>query len=831
MKKVGLVFSLIALMFFMALSIPTRVVFAQSDDIVVFNYDSLARYNPTIDESIMSSRDVFGTYYRIFPYQFLDGSTTSFTLYFNFYTETVYTPNGTDVSLPSGTDPREYLVCKYLNDLPTNVRNDIIARNSVGYNLIQTDGSPTTSYNCHSFAWYSQNISTNDTWISFPTAYYIDDSYESVDDPRVGDIVCYYDNKGTPNDLTDDDNLHSGIIVGLSGESSNGNCGNVNMYNVKSKWGMEGLYTHKGDECPYTSSHGGDADYVMYYRPRTNASYTLSNYSSTINESLTIDSSTQLIDKYEMYELNVNYTKNYEFKIQANDLLDVRLYDEHMQLVSFNDLNNNSHNVHFIKTLQNTKTYYLRVSYDDGESTGTISTQIASRTTAYLSYNTQNDILLNTYNGIHDYYYINDRGAGFYKFKLTGTNIDGTTFTYPANAIKIYNDTPKNSSNLLEKYSLTGYTNHAQNKNCEDSFIVCLPRNGYFYLDVNVPSTNLASLTIEVLPLYNEEIDLFDLSESSNTYLPIMSSSIKGDYFEALELNQTGKFVINATYEGSQTDDILFVLAEKAYNASTNSYYINPISVYLMDNYYNSYSITRALTEGTYYIGYFNKDDTSNFSVSLTRLVTQSGANALLVDHGSDWDCGSQINIIEMYSSNKSYNSTNITEGFTRIIYMNEPLGLSGSRLDYYWYSSNESIATVTNYGTVLGRNAGTVKIMAVLKEDPSKVFVKQFTIIEDDGTGYTPVESNYTIKYSDTDNGTFHLELEDVLCPYPWYQYYTWSTYVPCQFEEPSVTNDIWGNYTVSGPGTFDLTGQFYIYNTVYITVVVIIHVIITDN
>ena len=168
---------------------------------------------------------------------------------------------------------------------------------------------------------------------------------------------------------------------------------------------------------------------------------------------------------------------------------------------------------------------------------------------------------------------------------------------------------------------------------------------------------------------------------------------------------------------------------------------------------------------------------------------------------------------------------------FTRIIYLNEPLGLSGSRLDYYWYSSNESIATVTNYGTVLGRNAGMVKIMAVLKEDPSKVFVKQFTIIEDDGTGYTPVESNYTIKYSDTDNGTFHLELEDVLCPYPWYQYYTWSTYVPCQFEEPSVTNDIWGNYTVSGPGTFDLTGQFYIYNTVYITVVVIIHVIITDN
>lgn len=737
--------------------------------------------------------------------------------------EKILTPNGNEVE-----------VYETLNDFSTTYISAYNNYYDSHYPNAIRLSSASARYNCHSYAWYSQNTSSNHYWMNYPCEYYdIEDmSYEVVNTPRIGDIICYFDDNGTPNNFTDDDNLHSGIIVDYdSSIAINNICGNSNQVTVLSKWGPAGLYQHMGDYCPYTFSHGGDADYVMYYRPRTNASYTLSNYSSTINESLTIDSSTQLIDKYEMYELNVNYTKNYEFKIQANDLLDVRLYDEHMQLVSFNDLENNLNKVHFIKTLQNTKTYYLRVSYDDGESTGTISTEIASRTTAYLSYNTQNDILLNTYNGIHDYYYINDRGAGFYKFKLTGTNIGGNTFTYPANAIKIYNDTPKNSSNLLEKYSLTGYTNHAQNKYNEDSFIVCLPRNGYFYLDVNVPSTNLASLTIEVLPLYNEEIDLFNLSESSNTYLPIMSSSIKGDYFEALELNQTGKFVINATYDGSQTDDILFVLAERAYNTSTNSYYINPISVYLMDSYYSSYSITRTLTEGTYYIGYFNKDDTSNFSVSLTRLVTQSGASALLVDPGSDWDCGSQINIIEMYSSNKSYNSTNITEGFTRIIYMNEPLGLSGSRLDYYWYSSNESIATVTNYGTVLGRNAGMVKIMAVLKEDPSKVFVKQFTIIEDDGTGYTPVESNYTIKYSDTDNGTFHLELEDVLCPYPWYQYYTWRTYVPCQYEDIIVTNDIWGNYTVSGPGTFDLTGEFYIYNTIYITVVVIIHVTVTNN
>ena len=587
------------------------------------------------------------------------------------------------------------------------------------------------------------------------------------------------------------------------------NSGINNVY-----WYIEGFAT----SAPIT---GG---YVSNKKKLFNNDIILSNYSTEINESILLNNDNVVWDR-----ICVKYSKCYEFKATGPYEFNFHIYDASLDLLYLVDMNSENNYTHIITHL-NSGIYYLKIS-NNYLNINQVSLSISSRTSAYLSYNTQNDILLNTYNGIHDYYYINERGAGFYKVKLTGETIDGSSFINPANAIKIYNDTPKTSSTLLEKYSLTGYINHAQNKYGEDSFVVCLPRNGYFYLDINVPSTNLASLIVEVLPLYNEEIDLFDLSESSNTYLPIINTSIKGDHFETLKIDQAGKFEINASYGGSQTDDILFVLAEKAYNSNTNSYYIYPIIVYLMDSSYNTYSITRTLTEGTYYIGYFNKDDASTFSVSLNRLVTQSGASALLVDPGSDWDCGSQINIIEMYSSNKSYNSTNITEGFTRIIYMNEPLGLSGSRLDYYWYSSNEAKATVTNYGTVLGRSAGTVKIMAVLRADPSKVFVKEFTITRDDGTGYIPVETTINIKYSDTDNGTFHLELEDVLCPYPMYQYYTWCTYVPCQYEDPLVTNDQWGNYTVSGPGSFDLTGVNYIYNTVYITVIVIIHVNITNN
>lgn len=41
-----------------------------------------------------------------------------------------------------------------------------------------------------------------------------------------------------------------------------------------------------------------------------------------------------------MYCLVVNYTKYYEFLIEISDDLDIRLYDEHMQLVDFQYLEN-----------------------------------------------------------------------------------------------------------------------------------------------------------------------------------------------------------------------------------------------------------------------------------------------------------------------------------------------------------------------------------------------------------------------------------------------------------------------------------------------------------
>lgn len=197
----------------------------------------------------------------------------------------------------------------------------------------------------------------------------------------------------------------------------------------------------------------------------------------------------------------------------------------------------------------------------------------------------------------------------------------------------------------------------------------------------------------------------------------------------------------------------------------------------------------------------------------------------LITDIGPT-SCGSEINILESNITNKSYYRTSITVGFTRLIYIDSNSDYPLSRLYYSWYSSDESIATVTQYGIVLGRSSGTVKILAVLKSDPSIIFEKDFTIHTDNGVGSIVVNNNISIKYSSTNNGSFHLELENVNIPYPMYTYYSWAT--TNESSGLMVENDSWGNYTVNTYGSFTLTASDYIYNS---RITIVINVVITNE
>ena len=288
--------------------------------------------------------------------------------------ENILTPNGNQVE-----------VYETLNDLSAEIISDYNNYFDMHFPNATRISTATARYNCHSYAWYSQSTSSNNYWMNNPGAYYSvgDMSYIEVTTPRPGDIICYYDNNGTPNYFADDENLHSGIVVNYNPSIAINNvCGNSNQVTVVSKWGAAGLYQHIGDYCPYTSTFSGTANYVRYYRPRTNETFNLTNPSTnntqTIQRNYSVPQNNNNTNNYAMYELDIEYRKDYEFEVFSNHELDIRLYDEHMQLINTSQnitYENGIYTYNIIREMY-IGTYYLRVAYDYSSDYGTITTSI-----------------------------------------------------------------------------------------------------------------------------------------------------------------------------------------------------------------------------------------------------------------------------------------------------------------------------------------------------------------------------------------------------------------------------------------------------------------------
>ncbi|MFA7689347.1 MAG: hypothetical protein WCX96_04610, partial [Bacilli bacterium] len=311
--------------------------------------------------------------------------------------------------------------------------------------------------------------------------------------------------------------------------------------------------------------------------------------------------------------------------------LDIRLYDKQMQLLEIDDLNSDNNIDHVIKNLS-IDTYYLRVAYEDTSKSGTINTKITSRNTQYLLYDQENDILINYYNNINSYYYINSRGAGFYKINLTATKSDGTSVIYPSSAI-IVNDHMDMDQEY--KYDVLGYSKFAENDIDINSFYMYLPRNGYFYIHIDMPDADYNSMTLSITPADYVTIDMLDRMDSEFSE-EIFENAEIGDYAKEITINQTGNFIINFSTIDNINEDITLILFKQEYNSTTGSYEKVDIYAEYMNNNNKTRSVTRTLDPGTYYIGYFNNLSGANINATLTR-VLQNNSNrttAMVADPG-----------------------------------------------------------------------------------------------------------------------------------------------------------------------------------------------------
>lgn len=243
---------------------------------------------------------------------------------------------------------------------------------------------------------------------------------------------------------------------------------------------------------------------------------------------------------------------------------------------------------------------------------------------------------------------------------------------------------------------MNGYSNYAINYNNNNSLTVFLPASGYYFIEINFDMTGVTKLELSVNVVNTTNtIDIFSYSPSELFSINAITSSNKQDKISQFILKQSAKFTISTTNSSQLTNGYRIVLLKRDTD-NVSSPFIVLKNIVISANY--NYTIN--LTEGTYYIGYFALNENNTVSISMTRILTSYGSEHLVPDPDIGTPCGSQINVEEADISiyDRSYRQSNITEGFTRLIYLSN----TDSRLDYHWYSSDENVAIITDYGTVL---------------------------------------------------------------------------------------------------------------------------------
>lgn len=149
-----------------------------------------------------------------------------------------YTESTKYVTTPKGSKVEVLVLGEQLSYTRKGQINEYFAKEFPYATLIS---EPTTNYNCHSYAWYSQSTS-NKYWMNSPVKYYADGSY-SVSSNNSGSVAIYF---GHPN-ITVGNPIHSAVVEGDDV--------------FVSKWGQAGLYRHSPNHSPYNT----DGPYIKYF--------------------------------------------------------------------------------------------------------------------------------------------------------------------------------------------------------------------------------------------------------------------------------------------------------------------------------------------------------------------------------------------------------------------------------------------------------------------------------------------------------------------------------------------------------------------------------------
>lgn len=107
--------------------------------------------------------------------------------------------------------------------------------------------SPSSVYNCHSYAWYSCS-SSNPYWIMDISEFLLDGACSAINinSIQVNDIVVYLDDSGNE--------LHSGVVQSISSSGD---------LTIRSKWGQAGVYIHPIENVPSAYCRNSNTNEIL----------------------------------------------------------------------------------------------------------------------------------------------------------------------------------------------------------------------------------------------------------------------------------------------------------------------------------------------------------------------------------------------------------------------------------------------------------------------------------------------------------------------------------------------------------------------------------------
>lgn len=341
----------------------------------------------------------------------------------------------------------------------------------------------------------------------------------------------------------------------------------------------------------------------------------------------------------------------------------------------------------------------------------------------------------NELNYINKYLLLNDI-ISMYKFELVISDYEGEFNLENILSIKDLNNNYVNAINIEEN-----------NENHKIVYFILQP-NVTYLVNINLYSllNDVAFNDVDIILRYCNTPDYQKTIADDYSINEILASNLNG--FSLLTYKTYGRYslIFDVLDKNQILQDFNIKILVSSVTGNVITYYnsisqdsqscINYIDIYKGDSVFILYPISS-----------FN----SNFLIETNLFYEISKTVTLITDKEGN---NSSLLGTEVILNQGLYESNVITTGFSRCMFL-EPNAYSVIRQNYFWFSTNDEVAEVSNFGTVLAKKAGVTIIYCIYKYDFTVIGMYRILVVEDNDSNSVYLNYGLDVRNNGDSSGT----------------------------------------------------------------------------